>query len=85
MIREPMIVPSRSISWPFAFAGNIACASPVTASGYATPRRSVVTMVINTAMVRFLVIFMVYASPIMVMTTSIVLMPTNGTTIPPAP
>jgi hypothetical protein len=33
MIRDPMILPPRSMSCPFALSGNIAWASPVMTSG----------------------------------------------------
>src|SRR5579864_9735168 len=49
------------MSCPFALSGNSNCATPVTTSGYATPRSSVVTTVIRTAMVRFFAMFIVLA------------------------
>src|SRR5467141_903089 len=53
MIRDPTILPSRSISCPLARSRKSTRASPVTASGYRNPKIAVVTKVNQNEMRRF--------------------------------
>ena len=80
-----MTTPFRVISCPLAWSGNSTCARPVTASGYARPSRTVVTTVIRVAVTRWRIMMCLYASPRLVITTSMILMPMNGATMPPSP
>src|ERR1700680_2967839 len=51
---EPTTTPSFPwISWPLACLGKISWASPVTNRGYRIPNRTVVAMVMSTAVIRF--------------------------------
>src|SRR5262245_56825100 len=58
MIRDPTALPFRTMSCPFAFPGNSVCARPVTTSGYTRPSSAVVSTVMRTAVIKFLVMFM---------------------------
>src|ERR1035438_8634458 len=64
MIREPTTTPSFPlISWPLACLGKISCASPVTSRGYRIPNRTVVAIVMSTAVIRFF--FMVFSMSVL--------------------
>src|SRR5712691_1506984 len=61
MMWEPITVPLRRMSCPFAFSGKSTCASPVTTSGYTNPSNTVVTSVMNTEIRRFFFIVIPYS------------------------
>src|SRR5450755_3359074 len=51
------------MSWPLACLGKSTCASPVTSRGYRIPNRTVVAIVMSTAVIRFF--FMVFSMSVL--------------------